>query len=71
MRTFHTRWPAATTWVPHITLAHDDLTPALAGPVVASLAGRDFSWELPVNNLALIYDDGSRQTLRARFDFQA
>lgn len=33
------------------------------------LSERDFNWELTVDHLALIYDTGSKQELRSRFEF--
>jgi 2'-5' RNA ligase len=53
-------------WMPHITIGFGDLQPAVLGEIVAWLAARDFHWELPVTNLALIYDAGSGQDVRAR-----
>jgi len=54
-------------WIPHITLAYGDLTPANLPDVVRHLCERDFAWELPVNNIALIYDTGQEQGVRFRF----
>jgi len=30
---------------------------------------RNFNWEMTIDNLALIYDTGSKQELKSRFDF--
>lgn len=56
----------ASAWVPHITLAMRDLTPALLPEVRAWLADRDLRWELPAATLALIYDTGQAQEVRLR-----
>lgn len=37
---------APTVWVPHITLAQLDVTPAALGRLVEDLAGRDFAWTI-------------------------
>jgi len=33
------------------------------------LSERNFQWPIPINNLALIYNTGTKQELRARYDF--
>lgn len=54
-------------WMPHITLAHFDLTPPRLGEIVAVLADRDFAWVIPVDNVALIWDTGKPHELGYRF----
>ena len=54
-------------WMPHITLAHFDLTPPLLGEIVAALADRDFEWEIPIDTVALIWDTGKPHDLGYRF----
>jgi hypothetical protein len=56
----------AVAWVPHITLAMHDLTPALLPEVQSWLAGRDLRWEIAADNLALIYDTGQGQQVHLR-----
>lgn len=56
-------------WVPHITLAHGDVDHNQLARIVRVLAARNFHWELTVNNLSLIYDTGTEQGLRCRFNF--
>jgi hypothetical protein len=56
----------AEAWVPHITLAMHDLTPALLPAVRDWLAERELRWEIAVADLALIYDTGERQEVRLR-----
>jgi len=41
-------------WVPHITIALDDAAPEKLAAVVRSMAGRDFAWDIHVDNLALL-----------------
>ncbi len=36
--------------------------------IIPWLAERAFNWEITINNLALIYDTGTKQELKARFD---
>lgn len=57
-------------WVPHVTLAQGDLDSARLAEIVRELSTRDFHWELEVNNVSLIYDVGSEQGLRCRFNFR-
>lgn len=61
----------ASQWLPHVTLAHGDIDRDQLAEIVRVLAARDFHWELEVNNLSLIYDTGSEQGLRCRFNFGA
>lgn len=43
-------------WVPHITIIHENLTEDNIGPVIKYLAGRSFSWEMKIDQLAFITD---------------
>ena len=56
-------------WMPHITIGFGDINKENLSHIVWSLAERDFSWEITVDNVALIYDTGAKQELRSRFDF--
>lgn len=56
-------------WVPHITLAQNNINYEQLCAVVGWLGGRSFHWESTVNNLSLIYDTGEQQGLRCRYDF--
>jgi 2'-5' RNA ligase len=59
-------------FVPHITLAAGDLTPEIAGLVLEELAFISFSWDLPVDHLALItQSDETSSEVKFRFTFQA
>ena len=57
-------------WVPHVTLAQGDIDADKLAEIVRALAARSFHWEMEVNNLSLIYDIGSEQGLRCRFNFK-
>lgn len=41
-------------WVPHISLAYEDVTRENIGEVMKKLAFRSYSWEMQVDNLAFI-----------------
>jgi 2'-5' RNA ligase len=58
-------------WMPHITLAHGDVDQEQLASIVRAFAGRQFHWEINVNNLSLIYDTGTEQGLRCRYNFNA
>lgn len=45
---------AASSWIPHVTLAQGDLTPAALDSVLAAWAGRDLGREVWVNNVTLL-----------------
>lgn len=48
-------------WVPHITLARDDLAQRALGAIVRKLCTLELNQQVTISNLALIYDTGSRQ----------
>lgn len=54
-------------WIPHITLTYGELCTAELTAIVCRLGGRDLFWELTVDNLSLLYDDGTERGLAARF----
>ena len=56
-------------WMPHITIGMGDLNKGNLGSIVQYLSDRDFYWEITVDNLDFIYDTGTEQVLRSRFDF--
>lgn len=55
-------------WLPHITIGFGDISQDKLSHIVPFLAERDFSWEITVDNIALIYDTGIKQELKSRFD---
>ena len=63
------RFYEAPMWVPHVTLAQGDIDADRLAEVVRALSTRNFHREMEVNNLSLIYDIGSEQGLRCRFNF--
>ena len=54
--------------MPHITIGFGDIGKENLSQIIPLLAERDFSWEITVHNLALIYDAGTKQELKSRFD---
>lgn len=50
--------PAA--WIPHVTLAQGDLTPEALPRAVALLNEADPSWDLEIDNLAIVRGRGDR-----------
>ncbi len=55
-------------WMPHITIGFGDMNKDNLSRIIPWLAERAFNWEITINNLALIYDTGTKQELKARFD---
>lgn len=45
-------------WIPHITLGHGDITWENLPAVIRLLSGRHFAWTIPINNLAILRNDG-------------
>lgn len=58
-------------WVPHITLGDGETAKEHLPEIVRYLSGRELTWEIEVNNLALIYDAGASQEVRLRLPCQA
>lgn len=59
------------TWIPHVSLAFGDTTPDNVAGAVALLSGRDLSWDVELDNLAIIRGAGNRpQELVARYDLK-
>ena len=55
-------------WMPHITIGFGDIGKDNLSQIIPFLAERNFNWEITVNNIALIYDTGTKQELKSRFD---
>jgi hypothetical protein len=55
-------------WMPHITIGFGDISKENLSQIIPFLAERDFNWEITVNNLAFIYDTGTKQEMKSRFD---
>jgi 2'-5' RNA ligase len=56
-------------WIPHITLAQGDLDKDNLPELIRWLSDRDFTWEIAVNNVGLIYHTGNEYRLKFRFGF--
>ena len=54
-------------WMPHITIGFGDINKDNLSRIIPWLAERAFNWEITIDNLALIYDTGTKQELKARF----
>jgi len=57
-------------WMPHITLAYRDITPANLGCAIQGLAFRSLNMKVFVDHLALIYDVDGQIGIKFRYDFQ-
>jgi hypothetical protein len=53
--------------MPHITLAHGDLDATNLPAIVEMLTERNFTWEIAIDNLALIYRVGGVRGLHSRY----
>jgi hypothetical protein len=56
-------------WMPHITLAQGDLDNVNLPEIIRRLSGRNFTWEMVVNNVAFIAHTGDDFRLKFRFGF--
>jgi 2'-5' RNA ligase len=58
-------------WMPHISLAYEDVSRDNIGRVMERLAFQTFDWEMAVDNIALIYEPaGEVGQLEYRFAFK-
>lgn len=55
-------------WVPHITLAQGDLNSTNLPRLVGAMIDRRLDWEIMIDNLTLMYDDGIKHDIRQRVD---
>jgi len=55
-------------WIPHITIGFGDISQDKLSQIIPFLAERKYHWEITVNNIALIYDTGTKQEPKSRFD---
>jgi 2'-5' RNA ligase len=55
-------------WMPHITMGFGDINKDNLSQIIPFLANRDFKWEITVDNFAVIYDTGTKQELKSRFE---
>jgi 2'-5' RNA ligase len=57
-------------WMPHISLAYEDVTPDNIADLMQTLTFRPFAWEMQIDNIALIFEpDGVIGDLKFRFNF--
>jgi 2'-5' RNA ligase len=45
-------------WVPHVTLSLGDITRDNLADAVRVLSGWDFTWQMRIDNLSLVYEEG-------------
>lgn len=57
-------------WVPHITLAQGGLEAERLGEIIAFLNTHEYTWDVMVDNFAVLYDSGIEQSVKFRFDFR-
>lgn len=57
-------------WVPHVTLAHGDIRQEQLAEAIRVLSQWDFTWQITVDNVALLYDagEGKPDEVRLRFE---
>ncbi len=55
-------------WMPHITIGFGDINKDNLSQIIPFLANRDFKWEITIDNIAVIYDTGTKQELKSRFE---
>jgi 2'-5' RNA ligase len=58
-------------WMPHITLFDGDGLREHLPLIVTRLNEQVFSWDIEINNLALIYDNGTGQEVRLQIELQS
>ena len=59
---------APSNWFPHITLGHGDITEENLAPIVSWLNAQDLSWQIPIDNIALLGGDTPLQKFHFRLD---
>ena len=59
-----------TNWMPHISLAYQDVSRDNIGALMEKLSFRSFNWEMTIDNIALIYEpDGEIGALKFKHIF--
>ena len=56
-------------WMPHITLAEHDIQAESLAQIMTRFFTRELLWEIPIDNLSIIWDTGTQQELRYQFHF--
>lgn len=60
---------APETWMPHVSLAYEDVNQGNVGRVMERLSWQSFDWEMVVDNIALVYEPtGEVGTLKYKFE---
>jgi len=57
-------------WIPHVTIAEGDVDILVLPEIVRRLGERNFRWEMPVSNFALIRATESVQEVCFRYEFE-
>jgi hypothetical protein len=58
-------------WSPHITLGYGDLAPHRLAQVLEAFGGRDFTWDVTLDNLSIIDENGGHQALKLQLPLGA
>jgi 2'-5' RNA ligase len=58
-------------WMPHITIGFGDLNNHNLSQIIGYLAERNFHWQITINNLAFIHDNGTRQALKVCYELSS
>jgi len=57
-------------WMPHISLAYEDVTPVNIGAAMQWLAFQDFNWKMTINNISYICEpSGAIGSLQCSYGF--
>ena len=54
-------------WIPHITIGFGDLNSDILARIVHYLSESDFTWRILIDNITFIYDSGTGQEVKYRF----
>ncbi len=55
-------------WMPHITIGFGDLNSEKLSHIIRHLGERDFHWQVTINDLSFIHDNGTKQLLKLRYE---
>jgi 2'-5' RNA ligase len=55
-------------WMPHVTIAHRNLTGVALGPLLAWLAQQPLAWEIPIGSLSLARETADSAEILATFE---
>jgi len=57
--------------MPHITIGFGDLDSDILARMIHYLGERDFNWRILIDNIIFIYDPGTGQEVKYRFQLTA